>query len=183
MGKVTGSEALHLYWKLNLIQNLAFEIVVLVLLDFPFSSYCLCKPKKGNWSVTPEITECSYAGHGRNTSRVVVQGMEGTVRKCSFMGMEITTAELIHMTWKEQWQRAVLQVVGQTVTNVVTQGKVMSTYTGHRSNSDGAFTWGVEGTAAKISYTGCLRNRTKISFAEHWRKSSKKPGDMQCGAR
>jgi hypothetical protein len=66
--------------------------------------------------------------------------------------------------------------VGETVTKIVTQvtvflqgivGKVMSTYTGHRSNSDRAFTQGIEGTAAKISYTVHVRNRTKISFAEH----------------
>jgi hypothetical protein len=34
---------------------------------------------------TAETTKSSYAGNGRNTNKAVVQGIESTVRKSSFM--------------------------------------------------------------------------------------------------
>jgi hypothetical protein len=74
VGKITGFYSHHFYWNVDLIQNLSFEIVVHVLLYFLFSPYCLGKPMKWNFNVTPEITKSSFVGHGRQ--RVLSRGQK-----------------------------------------------------------------------------------------------------------
>lgn len=75
-------------------------------------------------------------------------GTEITVTLSSFVGFGTDN--------NKKWLHRILQG---------TEGKVMNTYADHRSNSDRQLL--LEGTVAKILYTGHIRNRMKISFAKY----------------